>query len=151
MNDEPGLLGWSEIEDDLKAAERFKERLTEVIKEDRERATRSLERARATRSSIGGEEAETGRDFVWRCSANNQRRCATLRHLERALPAPLDHGLLIGLASQIVETELDRLLATPALAIAPSPLEALSQKKKDREAAEILESWAAKKTWTVLG
>ena len=71
--------------------------------------------------------------------------------LEKAFSATLDHGILIGLASQIVETELDRLLATPALAIAPSLIQALSQKKKDREPAEILESWAAKKTWTVLG
>jgi Domain of unknown function (DUF4384) len=151
MIDEPGRLGWGEIEEDLEAAKQFKERLLEVFREDRERATRSLERARATRAATGGEPSGVGRELIWQSSTNNQLRCATLRHLEKTFPASLDHGILIGLASQIVETELDRLLATPALAIAPSLIEALSQKKKDREPAETLESWAAKKTWTVLG
>jgi hypothetical protein len=151
MNHEPGLLGWSEIEEDLSAAERFQESLSGVFQEDRVRATRSMEQARATRLTIRGEQAETGRDLIWRCSAKNQLRCETLRDLERNLRAHLDHGILIGLASQVVETELDRLLATPALAIAPNLIEALRQQKKDCEPAEILESWAAKQTWTVLG
>ena len=151
MNDEPGLLGWNAIEDDLKASQEFKDRLAEVLKEDRERATRSSRRTRATRSVTRESETTSGRRLLERSSANNQLRCETLQHLESTLLPQLDHGILIGLASQIVETELDRLLATPALAIAPSLIEALSQKKKDREPAEVLESWAAKKTWTVLG
>ena len=32
MNDEPGLLGWNEIENDLKTAERFKEKSNSSMK-----------------------------------------------------------------------------------------------------------------------
>jgi hypothetical protein len=151
---EPGLLGWSAIEDDLKSAQEFKARIADLPKDGGERASRSAERGRRTRGGAvrtRGEAASSGPKWLRRSSESNQVRYATLQHFEANLPPQLDHGILMGLASQIVETELDRLLATPALAIAPSLIEALKQKKKDREPAEILESWAAKEKWTALG
>jgi hypothetical protein len=152
INDEPGVLGWNEIEHDVMVAQRFEDRLAEALMDYRERVTRSLVRgqSRATRSAIRGEESASLQGLSERSCAANQLRCATLQHLEATIIPGLDHGILIGLASQIVETELDRLVTTPALTIASNLIEAL-QHNKDREPAEILESWAARTTWTVLG
>src|SRR3954471_22791031 len=74
----------------------------------RELRTRSLLPATSRRGL-----SDFGADLVARCTAMNRIRYATLLHTERNFDPQLDHGQLIAPACCILESELDRLVATP--------------------------------------
>jgi hypothetical protein len=73
-----------------------------------------------------------------------------LLHQERSFESALDHSILIAAACQILESELDRLLAAPAFEIVETLIATLKLKKKDRDQAEVLEKWARKEVWTTI-
>jgi hypothetical protein len=81
----------------------------------------------------------------------NRIRYATLLHNERSFPAHLDHGTLIAPACCILESELDRLVATPALGVVDHLVAALRDSRKNEDQAVTLERWAAGRAHSTLG
>jgi hypothetical protein len=92
-----------------------------------------------------------GRKLLQQCPKDAQTRYETLLYFEGQLPPEKDHGFLIGPACQILEGELNRLLAVPARGIAERLVAALQIRKQDRQQAEILADWAAQKIPTTIG
>ena len=95
--------------------------------------------------------SDHGADLVARCASMNQVRYATLLRNERGFPPQLDHAQLIAPACCILESELDRLVATPALSVVDRLIAALRDSKKNQDQAVTLERWAAGKVPTMLG
>jgi hypothetical protein len=81
----------------------------------------------------------------------NQVRFATLLYVESQFPPHLDHAQLIAPASCLLESELDRLVATPGLSVVDRLIAALRASKKNQGQAETLERWAAGEVPTMLG
>src|SRR5262249_22247979 len=95
--------------------------------------------------------SDRGADLVPRCAPMNQVRYATLLYFESRFPLVLGHAPLITSACCILESELDRLVATPGLSIIDGLVAALRTSKKNQGQAETLERWAASEVPTMLG
>jgi hypothetical protein len=95
--------------------------------------------------------SDRGADLVACCAGMNQIRFATLLHIEGGFPAQLDHAQLIAPACCILESELDRLVATPALSIIESLIAALRNSEKNGDQAATLSRWAEGDIPTTLG
>jgi hypothetical protein len=90
-----------------------------------------------------------GRRLILRCGYETCTRYNTLLFFESKLPAGADYGFLISPACQIMESELDRLLVTPALRISTSLIKVLKVDRKATADVKILES--AEKTKATIG
>lgn len=101
---------------------------------------------------IDAQEAlKPGRELVKACGQTTLRRFETLLHVERYFHSEGDYGYLIGPACQILESELDRLLASPAREIATDLAEALRRADPRTRQALVLEKWAAREIPTTIG
>jgi hypothetical protein len=100
----------------------------------------------ATRSARSGNETSAipiGQRLFAAAPQETRRRYQTVLHLEDTFPGHGDHGCLIGATCQLMEGELDRLLAQPARTIAPVLSAALRTEGSAGGQAEILDRWAA--------
>jgi hypothetical protein len=151
MNDETVIQSWADIEYDIAGRARAAQQLAEFESRVKQvvptRGTRGFEKRARTR----GGAPWRGRALLERCSHMTQLRYETLLYHEETFPAAQDHAILIAYASQILESELDRVLAMPALRIADGLIEALSKEKKDRSQAANLERWAEGRSPTMIG
>jgi hypothetical protein len=92
-----------------------------------------------------------GRGLLSQCPPGTRLRYETLLHAEATFPAGGDHGYLIGPACQILEAELDRLLAAPARGVADDVVAALRATGDNDKQADILDKWARGEFITTLG
>jgi hypothetical protein len=95
--------------------------------------------------------AETGQALIAQCPEQTRVRYETLLYAEATFPPTGEHGYLIGPACQILERELDRLVATPARAIAAHLIAALDVTGQNPKQVDLLKDWACGKVPTTLG
>jgi hypothetical protein len=132
-------IGMSDVLDDLAAAGQARERIEQFFARA---AAAGPVRTRGTAAGPGLSQRGEGLALLARCGADNQKRLGTLLDVEPTFPPRGDYGFLIGPACSIVESELERLLARPAKAIARS-LADLAARWKDDRGADLLDRWAA--------
>ncbi len=149
MSDEC-TLGLDDVRYDIEGVQKAAARFAAFDARAEEAArARPFGRGRGVRTR-GVSAAGVGRRLVQACLPATQRRYQTLLFLEEQFPADGDYGLLIGPASQILEAELDRLVATPARTIRHALLAGLDP-VRDRNPAAALEKWAAAQVPTTMG
>jgi hypothetical protein len=95
--------------------------------------------------------AAVGSALVARFAELNRRRYVDLLYFEGFLERGRDHAMPIAYASSLLESELDRLVATPAHGVVPALIAALEATKDDRKQAGILVRWANHEVPTMLG
>jgi hypothetical protein len=93
--------------------------------------------------------AESGKGLIGACGPETQDRFSNLLYFEGRFPPHHDHAFLIAPACQIVEQELDRLVATLARPISDRLVAALEPEHPHQ--AEILLGWAEGQISTTLG
>jgi hypothetical protein len=94
---------------------------------------------------------DSGSELMSRCSEKARIRYTTLLFFERQFPSGGDHGLLMSAACQIMESELDKLLVTPARRIAAKLIDILKAHRKAKPLAKILEDWSTDRMKATIG
>ena len=140
MDDE--YLEQYDMEYELEGISKFKERGIPEFYRITRAGTRSLDSVKAQRGF--------GYQLIKACPASTITRYDTLYDFEPQTRHSHDHGFLIGLACQIVESEINRLLSEPAREIGDVMLKHLDRKKK-KKPREFLEGWLENRIPTMIG
>lgn len=127
---------------EMEGISKFKEREIPEFYRNTRTGTRSLESVKAQRGF--------GYQLIKACPASTITRYDTLYDFEPQTRHSHDHGFLIGLACQIVESEINRLLSEPAREIGNVMLKHLDRKKK-KKPREFLEGWLENRIPTMIG
>jgi hypothetical protein len=140
--DEPnGVLDWSDLEFDLAGARRRAE-LLECLRSDRQPPGPSRDlRIRRPGGAAPTADEPNGEHFIARRPADLRARYRTVLHLEAGYAADLDFGCLIASTCQVLESELEQLLVSPARPIGALLASALADRGKAKQ-AEMLAAWA---------
>jgi hypothetical protein len=94
---------------------------------------------------------DSGNRLLAGCLDDTRRKFATLLQFERSIPSDGDYALLIAAISQVLESECDRLVTTPARRIAGLLVESLRADRKLAKQSEIVEKWAGGEVPTTIG
>jgi hypothetical protein len=132
-------IPWDEIEQEIDARDCWRRRLADF----------RADAAVGLRDAGGVKGGGMGRGLLVRCSRANRDRCATLLFFESQWGYRTDYEFLIGPACWVLETELDRLLAAPALGALDALIESLARAGDDAFHAENLRKWHRSKVTTV--
>lgn len=109
----------------------------------------TVTRSRSRSSPIGGQKG-IGRALIEACTAQSLQKYETLLDLESQTRARHDHGFLVGMACQIIETEIARLLAEPAKSVGETMLRHLQRKRKNK-VKDYLQGWLEGRFPTMIG
>jgi hypothetical protein len=145
------LRGVTDLKDilyDLEGSER-REAQVRCVSTRGGRRLRDLEvrPAPVTGTAVGA----VGEQFVARRPPELRGRYHTLFMMEGQFGPADEYAFLIGPACQVLETELNALLAEPARARAADLAAALAASKDNRKQAPILEEWGAGRVHTTIG
>src|SRR5579871_2235924 len=125
MTDESAIRSLDDIKYDLEGLAKLEARLPEPLSEEplpvRTRGGPGPEAA----GHEGRDRSGTGRRLIAGCRDDNRGRYSTLLRIEKSFLARDDHAYLIGPACLILESETERLLTSPAQAIAGQLVESL--------------------------
>ncbi|MGE0087250.1 MAG: hypothetical protein AB7S75_22825, partial [Desulfococcaceae bacterium] len=107
---------------------------------------------RKTRSSVKEQHTERGAGYmlISACPHDTLKRYNTLCHFESLTEPSHDHSFLIGIACQIMESEICRLLAEPSRSIGDVMVKHLRKRNK-KKLAEIMEKWLDKRMPAMMG
>jgi hypothetical protein len=147
MANDHGQFDLNDILEDVRCIRAGEARSAELLA----RAGGGLRGAEARREEDFAAGGGVGRTFLSQCPPGTRLRYETLLHAEANFPAGGDHGYLIGPACQILEAELDRLLAEPARGVASHLSAALRATGENDKQADILDKWARREFITTLG
>jgi hypothetical protein len=147
MPDEIGVNSPEDIRYDLAGARKAESQVAEFFGKDQEAVRERALRTPVPPRTRGRLKGPMGRELLDRCAEMTRTRYSTLLYFEERFPENGDYGYLIGPACQILETELDRLLTTPARSITDDMLAVLEEDNR----VEILTKWARGEFPTTLG
>jgi hypothetical protein len=141
MGPRPGVTP-EDVAAELKAGERLKHRLHEVVERYGGEQHLAAEAERLRKNSRS--EAEAGRELCEKLPEDLRRRVATLMGLEAPMLDSLDGAVdfwgAVWMGSQLAEGVLGSLLGAPARAVAGPLLEVLAGSAPQRQ---VLEAWLA--------
>ncbi len=158
MSDEIAVRGPDDILHDVRGAETASRRIDAFLgppaapaKAAGGSAVLRAARAAAPAAASTALPSRAGRRLLVRCPENTRKRYFTLLAVEEGFSSLEDYSVLISLACQILEAELERLVAGPARALADVLAAVLDEDKKARSRAEAVAQWGAGKLPTTIG